>query len=116
MAADPVYDLVVGYRQYEVSAYARSGAECRHNLNYWRFGDYLGIGAGAHGKLTLELPGGILRTLKPKQPREFLERFGPAIAANAGDATPPDFAAQCEALLAAKPPIVLRLLSVGGVG
>jgi oxygen-independent coproporphyrinogen-3 oxidase len=41
-----------GYRQYEVSAYAREGARCRHNLNYWEFGDYLGIGAGAHGKLT----------------------------------------------------------------
>ncbi|HEV3285368.1 MAG TPA: radical SAM family heme chaperone HemW, partial [Steroidobacteraceae bacterium] len=41
-----------GYAQYEVSAYARSGRQCRHNLNYWRFGDYLGVGAGAHGKLT----------------------------------------------------------------
>ena len=40
-----------GYAQYEVSAYARAGARCRHNLNYWQFGDYLGIGAGAHGKL-----------------------------------------------------------------
>ncbi len=65
-----------GYRQYEVSAYARAGAECRHNLNYWRFCDYLGLGAGAHGKLTLELPGRILRTAKPKQPREFQERVG----------------------------------------
>jgi putative oxygen-independent coproporphyrinogen III oxidase len=43
-----------GLAQYEVSAYARAGAECRHNLNYWHFGDYLGIGAGAHGKLTTE--------------------------------------------------------------
>ena len=41
-----------GYAQYEVSAYAQSGKRCRHNLNYWTFGDYLGIGAGAHGKLT----------------------------------------------------------------
>ena len=63
-----------GYEQYEVSAYAREGAQCRHNLNYWQFGDYLGLGAGAHGKLTLELPGQILRTVKPKQPREFQER------------------------------------------
>ncbi len=62
-----------GYRQYEVSAYARDGFECRHNLNYWQFGDYLGLGAGAHGKLSLELPGKILRTAKPKQPREFLK-------------------------------------------
>jgi oxygen-independent coproporphyrinogen-3 oxidase len=60
-----------GYRQYEVSAYAREGAQCRHNLNYWRFGDYLGLGAGAHGKLSLELPAGVLRTAKPKQPRDY---------------------------------------------
>jgi len=60
-----------GYRQYEVSAYARDGFQCRHNLNYWQFGDYLGLGAGAHGKLSLELPGKILRTAKPKQPRDF---------------------------------------------
>jgi oxygen-independent coproporphyrinogen-3 oxidase len=43
-----------GYRHYEVSAYARPGHECRHNLNYWQFGDYLGIGAGAHGKITAD--------------------------------------------------------------
>ncbi len=42
-----------GYAQYEVSAYARDGRRCEHNLVYWRFGDYLGIGAGAHGKVTL---------------------------------------------------------------
>ena len=63
-----------GYVQYEVSAYAREGARCRHNLNYWLFGDYLGIGAGAHGKLSLTLPQGILRTSKPKQPREYQEQ------------------------------------------
>ena len=63
-----------GYRQYEVSAYARDGFQCRHNLNYWLFGDYLGLGAGAHGKLTLQLPGRILRTAKPKQPRDFQQR------------------------------------------
>jgi putative oxygen-independent coproporphyrinogen III oxidase len=60
-----------GYRQYEVSAYAREGARCRHNLNYWLFGDYLGLGAGAHGKLSLSKPAQILRTAKPKQPREY---------------------------------------------
>jgi len=60
-----------GYRQYEVSAYARDGARCRHNLNYWLFGDYLGVGAGAHGKLSLSTPAQILRTTKPKQPREY---------------------------------------------
>jgi putative oxygen-independent coproporphyrinogen III oxidase len=64
-----------GYVQYEVSAYARAGARCRHNLNYWQFGDYLGIGAGAHGKLSLALPQRILRTTKPKQPREYQEQM-----------------------------------------
>ena len=61
--------------QYEVSAYARDGARCRHNLNYWQFGDYVGIGAGAHGKLSLALPDRILRTVKPKQPREYQEQM-----------------------------------------
>ena len=65
-----------GYAQYEVSAYARAGFRCRHNLNYWLFGDYLGLGAGAHGKLTLELPERVLRTAKPKQPREFQAAAG----------------------------------------
>jgi oxygen-independent coproporphyrinogen-3 oxidase len=60
-----------GYEQYEVSAYARDGAHCRHNVNYWNFGDYLGLGAGAHGKLTEAAPADILRTAKPKQPRDF---------------------------------------------
>jgi putative oxygen-independent coproporphyrinogen III oxidase len=72
-----------GYVQYEVSAYARPGARCRHNLNYWQFGDYVGIGAGAHGKLSLALPQRILRTAKPKQPREYQEQLrhaGPAAA------------------------------------
>ena len=63
-----------GYLQYEVSAYAREGRRCRHNINYWLFGDYLGIGAGAHGKLSFELPRRILRTAKPKQPREYQEQ------------------------------------------
>jgi oxygen-independent coproporphyrinogen-3 oxidase len=63
-----------GYAQYEVSAYAQEGARCRHNLNYWSFGDYVGIGAGAHGKLTLEPPRRIVRTTKPKQPREYQEQ------------------------------------------
>jgi putative oxygen-independent coproporphyrinogen III oxidase len=65
-----------GYLQYEVSAYARAGARCRHNLNYWQFGDYVGIGAGAHGKISLKLPERILRTVKPKQPRDYQERIG----------------------------------------
>ncbi|HEU4484129.1 MAG TPA: radical SAM family heme chaperone HemW [Povalibacter sp.] len=61
-----------GYEQYEVSAYARSGSRCRHNLNYWQFGDYLGLGAGAHGKLTHG--GTIERTVRCKQPRDYLGR------------------------------------------
>jgi oxygen-independent coproporphyrinogen-3 oxidase len=61
-----------GYAQYEVSAYARPGRQCRHNLNYWRFGDYLGIGAGAHGKVTVN--GQLIRTEKPRMPREYLRR------------------------------------------
>ena len=69
--------------QYEVSAYAREGSECRHNLNYWLFGDYLGLGAGAHGKLSLGLPGKILRTAKPKQPRDYQERVKHAARAGA---------------------------------
>jgi oxygen-independent coproporphyrinogen-3 oxidase len=64
-----------GYAQYEVSAYAKEGARCRHNLNYWLFGDYLGIGAGAHGKISLGLPMRVLRTTKPKQPREYQDQI-----------------------------------------
>ena len=60
-----------GYRRYEVSAYARDGHFCIHNLNYWRFGDYLGIGAGAHGKFTNI--DGVWRTAKPSQPRRYLD-------------------------------------------
>lgn len=65
-----------GYTQYEVSAFARHGRECRHNLNYWHFGDYLGIGAGAHGKLTLPAEQRILRLWKPKHPRDYLAHAG----------------------------------------
>jgi oxygen-independent coproporphyrinogen-3 oxidase len=61
-----------GYAQYEVSAYAREGRQCRHNLNYWRFGDYLGIGAGAHGKLTQAAEGRIERLWKKRHPRDYL--------------------------------------------
>jgi oxygen-independent coproporphyrinogen-3 oxidase len=60
-----------GFRQYEVSAYARDGRRCAHNLNYWQFGDYLGIGAGAHGKITAA--GEVLRTVRVRQPRQYLE-------------------------------------------
>jgi oxygen-independent coproporphyrinogen-3 oxidase len=65
-----------GYAQYEVSAYARPGRQCAHNLNYWRFGDYLGIGAGAHGKLTLGAEQDILRRWKVKHPAAYLAEAG----------------------------------------
>lgn len=65
-----------GYRQYEVSAYAQSDRQCAHNLNYWRFGDYLGIGAGAHGKITLPANDGILRRWKLKHPQPFMAAAG----------------------------------------
>jgi len=65
-----------GYAQYEVSAYARPGRQCAHNLNYWRFGDYLGIGAGAHGKLTLGAEQDILRRWKTKHPTVFQAEAG----------------------------------------
>lgn len=68
-----------GLAQYEVSAYSRPGRECRHNLNYWRYGDYLGIGAGAHGKVSAE--GAIIRTEKPRSPREYLQGRGTGAAA-----------------------------------
>jgi putative oxygen-independent coproporphyrinogen III oxidase len=60
-----------GYDHYEVSAYARPGHRARHNLNYWRFGDYLGIGAGAHSKLSF--PHRVLRQARYKQPASFME-------------------------------------------
>ncbi|WP_230979447.1 radical SAM family heme chaperone HemW [Steroidobacter gossypii] len=64
-----------GYEQYEVSAYARPGRRSRHNLNYWEFGDYIGIGAGAHGKLSrLDEGEVIVRTTRVKQPREYMSR------------------------------------------
>ncbi len=61
-----------GYVQYETSGYSRPEFQCRHNLNYWRFGDYLGIGCGAHGKITAE-NGKIYRTVKIKHPRGYLQ-------------------------------------------
>jgi len=62
-----------GYRQYEISAWSRTDHECRHNLNYWRYGDFLGIGAGAHAKLTDVAGGHIRRMSKQRHPRIYLE-------------------------------------------
>jgi len=61
-----------GYQQYEVSAYARDHRTCWHNVNYWRFGDYLGIGAGAHGKITLAADHSVVRLVKHKHPARYL--------------------------------------------
>ncbi len=68
-----------GWRRYEVSAYAMPGRESRHNLNYWNFGDYLGIGAGAHGKLSF--PDRIVRQTRIRNPDLYLDRFANAMAA-----------------------------------
>jgi len=65
-----------GYRHYEVSAWAIPGRQCAHNLNYWRFGDYLGIGAGAHGKLTLGHDGSIMRRWRHKHPTGWMQSAG----------------------------------------
>lgn len=62
-----------GYARYEVSAYSKPGRQARHNLNYWEFGDYLGIGAGAHGKATLADTGAIMRTRKTRMPAHYLD-------------------------------------------
>ena len=72
-----------GFAQYEVSAYARAGAQCRHNLNYWTFGDYLGIGAGAHGKLTFAAAGSVVRTTQLREPRRYLTAPDTALAQRA---------------------------------
>ncbi|WP_305816076.1 radical SAM family heme chaperone HemW [Photobacterium leiognathi] len=65
-----------GYQQYEISGYSKPGKQCQHNLNYWRFGDYLGIGCGAHGKISFE-DGRIIRTVKVKHPRGYLQSDKP---------------------------------------
>jgi oxygen-independent coproporphyrinogen-3 oxidase len=65
-----------GYARYEISAYAQPGKRCKHNLNYWQFGDYLGIGAGAHGKVTLAADHGIERRAKTRNPRTYVSAAG----------------------------------------
>lgn len=67
-----------GYTQYEVSAYAQPDRQCRHNLNYWQFGDYLGIGAGAHAKLSNALAQRIIRSSKQRMPLKYMSQAGSA--------------------------------------
>jgi putative oxygen-independent coproporphyrinogen III oxidase len=74
-----------GLRRYEVSAYAQPGHGCRHNLNYWQFGDYLGIGAGAHGKLSFAHR--VIRQVRAREPRLYMER---ALSAQPGSAVVQD--------------------------
>jgi len=71
-----------GYIQYEISGYAKPGYQCQHNLNYWRFGDYLGIGCGAHGKVTDAKTGVITRTEKVKHPRGYMDLIKPYMYKN----------------------------------
>jgi putative oxygen-independent coproporphyrinogen III oxidase len=68
-----------GFAQYEVSAYAQAGRQCRHNLNYWTFGDYLGVGAGAHGKLTVASQT-VVRTVQAREPRRYLAAVPAALS------------------------------------
>jgi oxygen-independent coproporphyrinogen-3 oxidase len=84
-----------GYARYEISAYSQPGRQARHNLNYWEFGDYLGIGAGAHGKLTQPDADQILRTRKTRMPARYL-------AANNADAA---FTAETKAVPQAELPL-----------
>ncbi|KAA6185510.1 radical SAM family heme chaperone HemW [Thiohalocapsa marina] len=73
-----------GFRRYEVSAFSRPGRRCRHNLNYWRFGDYLGIGAGAHGKLSDPSSGRVERRTRPRHPNAYLDALAPSMPSLSG--------------------------------
>lgn len=64
-----------GFQHYEISAHAQAGKQARHNVNYWLFGDYLGIGAGAHGKITQAATGEVLRTQKTRLPEHYMQKM-----------------------------------------
>ena len=81
-----------GYRQYEVSAFAKPSYECQHNINYWEYGDYLGVGAGAHGKITDQAAGKIQRTLKPRQPKQYMAAMAEHNATSCRDIPQTDLA------------------------
>jgi oxygen-independent coproporphyrinogen-3 oxidase len=80
-----------GYQQYEISAYAKPEQQCQHNLNYWKFGDYLGIGAGAHGKLSLLRPTNIIRSIKSKSPEHYLKNTTATLTKIAAEELPLEF-------------------------
>ncbi|SFN19503.1 oxygen-independent coproporphyrinogen-3 oxidase [Formivibrio citricus] len=77
-----------GFEHYETSAFARPGRQTRHNLNYWRFGDYLGIGAGAHGKISF--PDRIVRQARYRHPTEYLTRMKQGSAIQSEEIVPLD--------------------------
>ncbi|WP_051640839.1 radical SAM family heme chaperone HemW [Thiomicrorhabdus sp. Milos-T2] len=79
-----------GYEHYEVSGYAQKGKQCQHNLNYWQFGDYIGLGAGAHGKITMAPEGRIFRTQMPASPGGYLEAMKQNQAGRTYDVTEDD--------------------------
>jgi putative oxygen-independent coproporphyrinogen III oxidase len=79
-----------GYGHYEVSAYAQPGRRCAHNMNYWRYGDYIGIGAGAHGKITVGATAQILRRWKVKHPTSYLATAGTPQAIGGDDDITPE--------------------------
>lgn len=83
-----------GFEHYEVSAYSQADRQARHNINYWSYGDYLGIGAGAHGKITLPEQGQIQRRWKTRLPKHFLERSDQVSATLATDHNNPFLAGQ----------------------
>jgi oxygen-independent coproporphyrinogen-3 oxidase len=83
---------IAGYAQYEVSAYAKPGQRCAHNLNYWEYGDYLGVGAGAHGKITLPAEQRILRRARIKNPRDYQQHAGTPVAYSEEQPKPRDAA------------------------
>lgn len=65
-----------GYKRYEISAYARDDLQCQHNINYWRYGDYIGLGAGAHSKLSVIEPWAIVRQQRLKHPKDYMQHSG----------------------------------------
>jgi oxygen-independent coproporphyrinogen-3 oxidase len=87
-----------GYANYEISAWCQPGAASRHNLNYWRFGDYIGIGAGAHGKLTLPAEDAVRRTRRKSHPRPYLKGLDHPDARTGGGFIAEDWAVPAEQL------------------